>query len=52
MNIMNPQQTQNINQAAKQLTDSTQQAFRALADRTAALQERSLSLTKNFSRIG
>ncbi len=48
MNILNPQQTQNINQAAEQLTDSTQQAFRALADRTVALQESNLSLTKNF----
>ncbi len=45
---MNPQQTQNINQAAKQLTNSTQQAFRALADRTVALQESNLNLTKNF----
>ena len=30
------------------MTDSTQQAFRALADRTVALQERSRSFTKNF----
>src|SRR5215204_4193572 len=45
---MDQQQTQNINQAAEQLTDSTQQAFRALADSTVALQESNLSLTKNF----
>ena len=45
---MDQQQTQNINQAAEQLTDSTQQAFRALADRTVALQESNRSLTKNF----
>ena len=45
---MDQQQTQNINQAAEQLTASTQQAFRALAGRTVALQESNLSLTKNF----
>jgi hypothetical protein len=45
---MDQQQTQNINQAAEQLTDSTQQAFRALAGSTVALQESNLSLTKNF----
>ncbi|HLM77250.1 MAG TPA: hypothetical protein VK361_02495 [Rubrobacteraceae bacterium] len=45
---MDQQQTQNINQAAEQLTDSTQQAFRALAGRTVALLESNLSLTKNF----
>jgi len=42
------QQTQNINQAAEQLTDATQQAFRILADRTVALQESNLRLTENF----
>src|SRR5919112_2110001 len=45
---MDQQQTLNINQAAQQLTDSTQQAFRALADRTVALQESNLRLTQNF----
>src|ERR687897_831312 len=45
---MDQQQTQNINQSAKQLTDSTQQAFRVLADRTVALQEGNLRLTQNF----
>src|ERR687897_1381733 len=45
---MDQQQTQNINQAAQQLTDSTQQAFQALADRTVALQEGNLRLTQNF----
>ena len=42
------QQMQNINQAAEQLTDATQQAFRTLADRTVALQESNLRLTENF----
>src|SRR5215216_4779878 len=41
------QQTQNINQAAEQLTDATQQAFRILADRTVALQQSNLRLTQN-----
>jgi hypothetical protein len=41
------QQMQNINQAAEQLTDATQQAFRILADRTVALQESNLRLTQN-----
>jgi hypothetical protein len=41
------QQMQNINQAAEQLTDATQQAFRILADRTVALQESNLTLTQN-----
>ena len=45
---MAQQQTQNINQAAEQLTDATQQAFRILADRTVALQESNLRLTENF----
>src|SRR5829696_1179269 len=42
------QQMQNINQAAEQLTDATQQAFRTLADRTVALHESNLRLTENF----
>src|SRR5215212_3258273 len=42
------QQTQNINQAAEQLTDATQQAFRILADGTVVLQENNLRLTENF----
>jgi uncharacterized protein (DUF433 family) len=45
---MDQQRAQNINQAAEQLTDSTQQAFRTLADRTVALQESNLRLTQNF----
>jgi hypothetical protein len=45
---MAQQQTQNINQAAEQLTDATQQAFQILADRTLALQESNLRLTQNF----
>jgi hypothetical protein len=42
------QQTQNINQAAEQLTDATQQAFRTLADTTVTLQESNLRLTQSF----
>ena len=42
------QQTQNVNRAAEQLTDATQQAFRILADRTVALQESNLRFTENF----
>ena len=42
------QQTQNINQAAEQLTDATQQAFRTLAGRTVTLQESNLRFTQNF----
>jgi hypothetical protein len=42
------QQMQNINQAAEQLTDATQQVFRIMADRTVALQESNLRLTENF----
>src|SRR5919202_576863 len=42
------QQMQNINRAAEQLTDATQQAFRILADRTVALQESNLRFTENF----
>ena len=45
---MDQQQKQNINQAAEQLTDSTQQTFRMLADRTVSLQESNLRLTQNF----
>ena len=45
---MDEQQKQNVNQAVEQLTDSTQQAFRTLADRTVALQESNLRLTQNF----
>jgi len=45
---MDQQQKQNISQAAEQLTDSTQQAFRTLADRTVALQESNLKLTQTF----
>ena len=45
---MDEQQKQNINQAAEQFTDSTQQAFRILADRTVSLQESNLRLTQNF----
>jgi hypothetical protein len=45
---MDQQQKQNMNQAAEQLTDSTQQSFRMLADRTVSLQESNLRLTQNF----
>jgi DNA-binding ferritin-like protein len=45
---MDEQQKQNITQVAEQLTDSTQQAFRTLAERTVALQESNLKLTQNF----
>jgi hypothetical protein len=45
---MDEQQTQNITQAAEQLTDSTQQVFRILADRTVSLQESNLKLTQRF----
>src|SRR5919202_2370321 len=45
---MDQQQTQNIEQAAEQFTDSTQQVFRTMADRTVALQESHLRLTQNF----
>src|SRR5918998_3978792 len=45
---MDEQQKQNINQAAEQFIDSTQQAFRMLADRTVSLQESNLKLTQNF----
>jgi hypothetical protein len=45
---MDEQQKQNITQAAEQLTDSTQQVFRTLADRTVSLQESNLRLTQNF----
>ena len=42
---MDEQQTQKINQAAEQLTDSTQQTFRELADRAVSFQESNLRLT-------
>jgi len=42
------QQRQNINQAAEQLTDATQRAFRIMANGTVALQESNLKLTENF----
>ena len=45
---MDQQQKQNVNQAVEQFTDSTQQAFTALTDRTVSLQERNLRLTQNF----
>jgi hypothetical protein len=45
---MDQQRKQNINQAAEQFTDSTQQAFRMLADRTISFQERNLRLTQTF----
>ena len=45
---MDEQQKQNMNQAAEQFTDSTQQAVRAMADRTVSLQESNLRLTQNF----
>ena len=45
---MDEQHKQNINQAAEQLTDSSQQAFRMLADRTISFQQSNLRLTQNF----
>jgi hypothetical protein len=45
---MDQQQKQNINQASEQLTDSTQQVFRLMADRAVARQESNLRLTQNF----
>src|SRR3712207_2040495 len=45
---MDEQQKQNINQAAEQFSDSSQQVLRTLADRTVALQESNLRLTQNF----
>ena len=45
---MDEQQKQNVNQAAEQWTDSTQQVVRNLADRTVSLQESNLRLTQNF----
>jgi hypothetical protein len=45
---MDEQQKQNINQAAEQFTDSSQQVVRTLADRTVSLQESNLRLTQNF----
>jgi hypothetical protein len=45
---MDENQKQNVTQASEQLTDSAQQSFRMLADRTVALQEGNLRLTQNF----
>jgi hypothetical protein len=45
---MDQQRTQNIIQASEQLTESTQQAFRTLSDRTVSFQESNLRLTQNF----
>ena len=45
---MDQQQTQRIQGAAEQLTDSTQQVFRTMADRAVSLQESNLKLTQNF----
>jgi len=45
---MDQQRAQNINQAAEQLTEATQQTFRTLADRTVSFQESNLRLTQNF----
>src|SRR5829696_1683706 len=45
---MDQQQTQNIEQASEQLTDSTQQSFQMLTDRIVSLQESNLRLTQNF----
>jgi hypothetical protein len=45
---MDQQQTQNIERATEQLTDSTRQAFQILADRTVAWQESNLRFTQSF----
>lgn len=45
---MDQQQTQNINRAAEQLTDSTRQSLQTIADRTLALQESNLRLTQGY----
>src|SRR4051812_26516073 len=45
---MDQQQTQRIEGATEQLTNSAQQSFQMLADRTVALQESNLKLTQNF----
>jgi hypothetical protein len=45
---MDEQQKQHINQATDQFTESTQQVFRTLADRTISFQESNLRLTQNF----
>src|ERR671921_1803386 len=45
---MDEQQKQNVNQAAEQWTDSTQQVIRTMADRAVSLQESNLRLTQNF----
>ena len=45
---MDEQHKQNVNQAAEQWIESTQQVVRTLADRTVSLQESNLRLTQNF----
>ena len=45
---MDEQQKQNVNQAAEQLTDSTQQSFQMLSDRIVGLQQSNLRLAQNF----
>jgi hypothetical protein len=45
---LDEQQKQHINQATKQFTESTQQVFRTLADRTVSFQESNLRLTQTF----
>src|SRR3954454_14634735 len=45
---MDQQQTQRIEGATEQLTDSARQSFQMLADRTVSLQESNLRLTQNF----
>ena len=45
---MDEQQKQNVNRAAEQWTESTQQVVRTLADRMVSLQESNLRLTQNF----
>ena len=45
---MDEQKKQNVNQAAEQWTESTQQVVRTLADRTVSLQESNLRFTQNF----
>src|SRR5919199_5613935 len=49
---MDEQQMQNVNQAAEQWTESTQQVVRTLADRTVSLQESNLRFTQNFFQNG
>ena len=45
---MDQQQQQNINQAAEQLTDSTQQSFQMLSDRIVGLQQSNLRVAQTF----